>query len=96
MTESSTSSQEGESTQEIRRLREQLAVQHHEALENTRILKETQERELELLQAESLAQLLEVVVDGLRKSYGLEALTLVFCDPQHEVRAADTIDVVND
>ena len=84
MTVSSPKSQEGE--QENRRLREELAVLRDEAKQNSRILVQSQQRELELLQAESLAQLLEAVVQGLRASYGVEAMTLVFSDPQHEVR----------
>jgi diguanylate cyclase (GGDEF)-like protein len=49
-------------------------------------LKRTQARELTLLRADSLAQLLRAMVDGLRESYSLDAVSVVLLDPQHEVR----------
>jgi diguanylate cyclase (GGDEF)-like protein len=56
------------------------------AASNEAIMKRTQERELTLLRADSLAQLLHAMVDGLRESYSLDAVSLVLLDPQHEVR----------
>jgi two-component system, cell cycle response regulator len=57
-----------------------------EAANNESILKRTQARELTLLGADSLAQLLRAMVDGLRESYALDAVSVVLLDPQHEVR----------
>lgn len=53
---------------------------------NDALLRKTQERELELLRASSLVQLLERLIHGLRTSYQLDAVTLVLQDPQHEIR----------
>lgn len=39
-----------------------------------------------LLQAGSLPALLEAMVNGLGESFGLDLVTLVLCDPEHEVR----------
>ncbi len=57
-----------------------------EATNNETILKRTQARELTLLRADSLAQLLRAMVDGLRESYSLDAVSVVLLDPQHEIR----------
>src|SRR6202046_1046480 len=65
-----------------RRLKELVA----EAANNESILKRTQARELSLLRADSLAQLLRAMVDGLRESYSLDAVRVVLLDPQHEIR----------
>ena len=43
-------------------------------------------RELSLIEARSLPELLGVMVEGLRASQGIEAATLVVEDPQHEIR----------
>lgn len=57
-----------------------------EAANNETILKRTQARELTLLRADSLAQLLRAMADGLRDSYALDAVNVVLLDPEHEVR----------
>ena len=67
-------------------LRRRLAEMTAEAANNESILKRTQARELTLLGADSLAQLLRAMVDGLRASYALDAVSVVLLDPQHEVR----------
>ena len=64
------------------RLQEMLA----EAANNENILKRTQARELTLLRADTLSQLLRTMVDGLRESYALDAISVVLLDPQHEIR----------
>ena len=46
----------------------------------------TQQRELRLLQADDLETLIRELIDGLRASYGLEQVTIVLCDPDHDVR----------
>jgi two-component system cell cycle response regulator len=71
---------------EIEELKRRLAEMTAEAANNESILKRTQARELTLLRADSLAQLLHAMVDGLRESYGLDAVSVVLLDPQHEIR----------
>jgi two-component system, cell cycle response regulator len=71
---------------EIRELRARIATLVDEAATNERLLKRSQERELELLKAENLAQLFGAICTGLKTSYGLEAVTLLLLDPQHEIR----------
>ena len=71
---------------ENRRLQERLQDLREEVARNETLLHKTQERELELLRASSLAQLLERMINGLKSSYQLDAVTVVLNDPQHEVR----------
>jgi diguanylate cyclase (GGDEF)-like protein len=67
-------------------LKKRLAELTAEAANNTSIMKRTQGRELTLLRADSLAQLLRAMVEGLRTSYSLDAVSVVLLDPQHEIR----------
>lgn len=71
---------------EVRELRARIATLVDEAAANERLLKRSQERELDLLKAENLPQLFEAICEGLRQSYGLDAVTLLLLDPQHEIR----------
>ena len=71
---------------EVEELRKRLAELTAEAVQNASILRRTHERELLLLRADTLPQLLHELVDGLRASYALEAVSLVLLDPQHEIR----------
>lgn len=71
---------------QVRELRARIAALHEEAATNERLLKRSQQRELELLKADTLGQLFHTICDGLRASYGLEAVTLLLWDPQHELR----------
>jgi two-component system, cell cycle response regulator len=71
---------------EIRELRARIATLVDEATNNERLLKRSQERELELLKAENLSQIFEAICRGLQESYQLEAVTLLLLDPQHEIR----------
>ena len=73
-------------TQENEELKKRLMEMTAEAANNETILKRTQARELTLLRADTLAQLLHAMVDGLRESYSLDAVSVVLMDPQHEVR----------
>jgi two-component system cell cycle response regulator len=75
-----------DANQEIETLKRRLAELTAEAANNESILKRTQARELSLLRADSLAQLLHAMVDGLRESYSLDAVSVVLLDPQHEIR----------
>lgn len=70
----------------LRDLRAKLRGLREAAQKNEVILRKTQERELELLGAESLSDLLRVLVGSLAESYSLNAVTLVLLDPDHEVR----------
>src|SRR5580658_553046 len=73
-------------TRENEELKKRLMEMTAEAANNETILKRTQARELTLLRADSLSQLLHAMVSGLRESYGLDAVSVVLLDPQHEVR----------
>src|ERR1700736_5027522 len=75
-----------ETAQENEDLKKRLKEMTAEAANNETILKRTQARELTLLRAHSLAQLLRALVDGLRESYSLDAVSVVLLDPQHEIR----------
>lgn len=69
-----------------RALQKRLRDLTEEVTRNEALLRKTQERELDLLRANSLAQLLERLIHGLRVSYQLDAVALVLNDPQHEIR----------
>jgi two-component system, cell cycle response regulator len=71
---------------EMEDLKKRVLEMTAEAANNETILKKTQGRELTLLRADSLAQLLRAMVDGLRESYSLDAVSVVLLDPQHEIR----------
>ena len=71
---------------ENERLRARLKELTEEASRNDSLLRKTQARELELLRAGSLAQLLDRLIRGLRDSYQLDAVSLLLHDPQHEIR----------
>ena len=45
-----------------------------------------QQRELRLLQADDLESLLREMLLGLRASYGLDYVSVVLCDPDHDIR----------
>lgn len=81
---------------EVRELRTRIAALMDEAAANERLLKRSQERELELLKAETIAQLFETICNDLKASYALESVTLLLWDPQHEIRhllIAEHIDI---
>lgn len=71
---------------EIDALRMQLSRLTDEAQRNSEILKKSQQRELELLEAPDLVSLVDTMLNGLRQSFRLDAVTLVICDPDHDVR----------
>ena len=72
--------------QENEDLKKRLIEMTAEAANNESIMKRTQARELTLLRADTLAQLLRAMVDGLRESYSLDDVSVVLLDPQHEIR----------
>ncbi len=81
-----TSNRVSELSAEVRALQARLTELTDEVSRNDALLRKTQERELELLRAGSLAQLLERLIHGLRTSYQLDAVTLILHDPNHEIR----------
>ncbi|HEY3850285.1 MAG TPA: DUF484 family protein [Steroidobacteraceae bacterium] len=72
--------------QENESLKRRLTELTAEAANNESILKRTQSRELSLLRADGLPQLLHALVEGLKESYSLDAVSVVLLDPQHEIR----------
>ncbi|MDJ0957954.1 MAG: DUF484 family protein [Arenicellales bacterium] len=71
---------------ENRLLKQRLGLLTEEAAKNEAILKRSRQREMGLLESESLHGLLRLLVQGLADSYGLQAVTLFVGDPDHEVR----------
>lgn len=71
---------------ELHELRAEIARLHAEAHRNAELFSRSLERELALLEQESLPQLLQAIVGGLRQSHGLESVTLALQDPEHEIR----------
>jgi diguanylate cyclase (GGDEF)-like protein len=66
--------------------RRQLEVMTVEAARNDDIMRRAQQRELQLLKAETLDALVKTLTEGLRISYGVDYVSLVICDPDHDVR----------
>lgn len=70
----------------VRDLERRLDALTEEATKNEAILKSSQAREMKLLEADSLGELLRLLTYGLERSYRLEAVSLSIFDPYHEVR----------
>ena len=66
--------------------RRQLEELTAEVARNDEIKRRAQMRELRLLQAENLDGLIRALIDGLRVSYGVDYVSLVVCDPDHDIR----------
>jgi two-component system cell cycle response regulator len=77
---------ENETQAQLDAVRRQLDELTAEVARNDEKMRRTLQRELQLLQAEDLDSLLNVLVDGLRASYGLEYVSVVLCDPDHDIR----------
>lgn len=71
------------SNDELRVLLRQLKA---EAASNEQKWQRTLEREVELLRAETLPSLLELLTSGLSKSYALDAVQLILEDEEHEIQ----------
>jgi two-component system cell cycle response regulator len=71
---------------ELTELRRRLAALTEEARRNEDAWQRAHQREMSLLEAGSLGELLARLTDGLRTSYRLAAATLVLADPEHEIR----------
>lgn len=57
-----------------------------EVASNESKMRRTQQRELRLLQADDLETLLKEMLGGLRASYDLQQVSVVLCDPDHDMR----------
>lgn len=53
---------------------------------NEEKMRRSQQRELRLLQADGLASLICELLDGLKSSYGLPYVSVLLCDPDHDIR----------
>jgi len=71
---------------ENRKLREGLRELAEEARNNEETLKRFHERELSLLSAETLPELLEILTGGMQASFRLPCISLVLHDNDHELR----------
>jgi two-component system cell cycle response regulator len=71
---------------ENRLLRQRLRRVGEEAVHNQAVLHRFQERQLSLLEAETLTELLASLTDGMRRSFGLHCIGLLLLDPDHELR----------
>ncbi len=71
---------------ELEQIRAQLAEVHAEIARNECILRKSQQRELALLQADDLRSLFWTMIIGLAENCGLAQVTVVICDPDHDIR----------
>lgn len=71
---------------EIAELQRRVARLKEEARKNEDAWKRAQAREMDLLEADEIATLLERATGGLRAGYALEAATLILVDHDHEIR----------
>ncbi len=71
---------------QLEAMRRQLDELTAEVARNDDIMRRTQRRELRLLQAESLDALIVALTDGLRVSFGIDYVSLVICDADHDIR----------
>lgn len=75
-----------ELTADLESRRRELDELTAEVARNDDKMRRSQQRELRLLQAMDLGSLLEEMIDGLRESYRLEYVSVVLCDPDHDIR----------
>lgn len=71
---------------QVAELKARIRALSDEAGANEQKFRRAQERELDLLRADTLPALFSQVTDGFAASYAVDALTLVLEDPQHEIR----------
>ena len=71
---------------ELANAKQRLAELTDEAERNTNILQRSQQRELEFLNADNLGALFRQMLFGLKESYALDAVSVVLCDPDHDIR----------
>lgn len=75
-----------ELTAQVAASRRQLEEMTAEVASNEIKMRRTHQRELRLLQAESLDTLIVALTDGLRASYRVQFVSVVLCDPDHDIR----------
>ena len=75
-----------ELTAQLEAAQRQLDELTEEVARNDEKMRRSQQRELRLLQADDLATLFRELIDGLRASYGLQYVSVVICDPDHDIR----------
>ncbi|MEM1174081.1 MAG: sensor domain-containing diguanylate cyclase [Pseudomonadota bacterium] len=71
---------------ELQETRRQLEAVTAEVARNDEKFRQSQERELRLLQARDLTDLFHELIEGLRDSYQLEVVSVVMADPDHDIR----------
>ena len=74
-----------ELTEELEATQRQLEAVTAAVASNDQKMQRTHRRELRLLQAETLDALIYALTEGLRVSFGLEYVSLVLCDPDHDI-----------
>jgi two-component system, cell cycle response regulator len=72
--------------QENHKLRQQLINLHREAQRSQATLERFHARELELMSADSLPELLHIMTEGLLASFKVDTLQVLIADPDHEIR----------
>ncbi len=75
-----------ELTSQLEVARRQLEEARTEIARNADQVRRAQGRERRLLQAETLDGLLAALIEGLRASYRIPYVSLVLCDPDHDIR----------
>jgi two-component system cell cycle response regulator len=71
----------------------QLEALTEQVRQNDDKLRSSQQREIQLLQAPDLDSLLYEMTDGLRESFDLQYVSVVLCDPGHDIRHLLTTDI---
>ncbi|MDJ0700883.1 MAG: DUF484 family protein [Woeseiaceae bacterium] len=71
---------------QLRAAQRQLEELTAEVARNDAKMRRSQQREMRLLEAEDLESLVTELIDGLRRSYGLQNVSVVLCDPDHDIR----------
>ena len=73
-------------TEELEATKRKLGAMAAAVASNDETMRRTHRRELRLLKADTLDSLIYAMTEGLRVSYDLEYVSLVLCDPDHDVR----------
>jgi diguanylate cyclase (GGDEF)-like protein len=71
----------------------QLEALTEQVRQNDDKLRSSQQREIQLLQAPDLDSLFYEMTDGLRESFDLQYVSVVLCDPGHDIRHLLTTDI---
>ncbi len=71
---------------ELQETRRQLEAMTAAVARNDEKFRQSQQRELRLLQARDLTDLFHELIEGLRESYQLEVVSVVLVDPDHDIR----------